>query len=286
MNQYLRPGSFQILPEIVKNLIIINILFFLAKITLANVYHYDLDDVLGMHYIGSEKFKPWQIVTYMFMHGNFGHIFFNMFAVWMFGSSLENYWGPKRFLTYYILTGFGAAFIHYGIVYYQLYPELKEIDSLIAKPELAAFADFFSEDRISQMNRDMMYHFRQNYMQLIQYRDAGENQKVTQAIVDVMSQYRTDMLNAPVIVGASGALFGLLLAFGMIFPNTLIYIYFAIPVKAKYFVIGYGLLELYSGLSNNMNDNVAHFAHLGGMLFGFILLKFWQKTDRNNFYRF
>lgn len=114
-----------------------------------------------------------------------------------------------------------------------------------------------------------------------------DNSAAMKLSVDYMQQFRSDMLNAPVVVGASGAVFGLLLAYGMIFPNNLIYIYFVIPLKAKYFVVVYGLIELFSGVANMRGDNVAHFAHLGGLLFGFILIMFWryQRWRRNKFYR-
>ena len=207
---------FQILPPVVKNLLIINVLLFITTGVLqGSIFNINLTETLGLHYWKSDLFKPWQIITYMFMHGNMTHIFFNMFAVWMFGSQIENRWGSKRFLNYYLLTGFGAAFLHYIIFHFQTLPNMPE-------------------------------YFQYQYMQ------------------------------ETVVIGASGSLFGILLAFGVLFPNTLLYLYFAIPIKAKYFVIGYGLLELFSGLSNNPNDNVAHFAHLGGMLFGIIIFGYWK----------
>ena len=169
-----RPSNFSELPEVVKNLLIINGLFFLATISLDN-FGLDLVKIFGLHQFQSPDFRPHQIVSHLFMHGDFTHLFFNMFALWMFGKILENVWGAKRFLTFYIVTGIGAAFVHLLI-------------------------------------------------------------------------------------------------------NTLLYIYFAIPIKAKYFVLAYGILELYSGISNNPADNVAHFAHLGGMIFGYFLIKYWRKN--------
>jgi len=221
-------------PMVVKNLLIINVLFFLAKLTLK----VDLDQLLGLHFPTAPNFKVWQPITYMFMHGDVMHIFFNMFGLWMFGRQLENYWGPKRFLTYYLITGIGAAIVHFTVFYFT---QLQPFEARLA----LSFAPGSDE-----------YRF------LIE-----------------------EALNAQVVVGASGALFGLLLAYGMLFPNTeLMLIFFPVPIKAKFFVIGYGLLELYSGLQNNPMDNVAHFAHLGGMLFGFILIKYWNKTMRNRMY--
>ena len=230
-----RPTSFRELPEMIKNLLIINGLLFLATISLES-YGIDLTQLLGLHQFQSEDFMPHQLITHFFMHGNFTHLFFNMFALWMFGKILENVWGAKRFLIYYMITALGAAALHLAVSQYQIYELSNEVPNLIelAKKGL--------------------------------YNPSNEN-----------SLRLTQLVTTPT-VGASGAVFGILLAFGMLFPNTLLYIYFAIPIKAKYFVMIYGALELYLGLSNNPADNVAHFAHLGGMLFGFLLLKYWQKN--------
>ena len=231
-----RPTSFRELPEIIKNLLIINGLLFLATISLES-YGIDLRQLLGLHQFQSENFMPHQLITHFFMHGNFTHLFFNMFALWMFGKILENVWGAKRFLIYYMITALGAAALHLAVSQYQIYELSNEVPNLI---ELAKKG---------------------------RYNPSNEN-----------SLRLTQLVTTPT-VGASGAVFGILLAFGMLFPNTLLYIYFAIPIKAKYFVMIYGALELYLGLSNNPADNVAHFAHLGGMLFGYILLKYWQKNN-------
>ena len=238
---------FQILPPVVKNLLIINVLLWLATLVLkGSPFSIDLTQTLGLHYWKSELFKPWQIVTYMFMHDTqgFTHILFNMFAVWMFGTHLENRWGSKKFLNYYLLTGFGAAFLHYLIVHFQ----------------------------VINIEANM------NYEQIMTIVNEG---KGAAGISWSNARKLFFLYNTPV-VGASGSLFGILLAFGVLFPNTLLYLYFAIPIKAKYFVIGYGLLELFLGISNNPGDNVAHFAHLGGMLFGVIIFAYWK--IRNDYY--
>jgi membrane associated rhomboid family serine protease len=279
-----RPQRFNILPLVVKNLLILNGLFYLATLAFQNALNIDLSDMLGLHYPLSPKFKPYQLVTYLFMHGSFMHLFFNMFALWMFGNVLENYWGPKRFLTYYVVTGIGAAVIHYSIFYFQNQSTISFVAQYLANPDLKAFQDFIRLDNFQALSQDMIDHYNNTIPTL--YREALINSDISKATaisVDFMQQYRIDYLNAPVIVGASGSVFGILLAFGMLFPNTLLYIYFAIPIKAKWFVILYGAAELYSGISNQTGDNVAHFAHLGGMLFGFILIKLWQR-NRNSFY--
>lgn len=265
-NSY-RQNAFNQLPVVVKNLLIINILMFVLTFVFAGMFDIDLNDKLGLHFPTSQKFQPYQIVTYMFMHGNLPHLFLNMFALWMFGKSLEYQWGPKRFLIYYLITGIGAAICHYTIVYFQMQDALNFIDSYIANPSLSAFDEFASSVG-STMNS--------NYL-LNEY----SMKEALQISVDQVRDYRIALLNAPNIVGASGAVFGILLAFGMLFPNTeLMFLFLPIPIKAKWFVLAYGLIELFSGLRGAAGDNVAHFAHLGGMLFGFILLKYWQKNSK------
>ncbi|MBA3971773.1 MAG: rhomboid family intramembrane serine protease [Bacteroidetes bacterium] len=274
-----RPNKFSYLPLVVKNLLIINGLFFLATLAMAN-QGIDLEDKLGLHFPLSEKFQPYQLITYMFMHGGFMHLFFNMFALWMFGNTLENLWGPKRFLIYYLITGVGAALCHYTVVYFQITPTLNMIDAYIANPSLEAFKVFLESEDLKFTSMEMLKHYNDTIPTY--FNDAIASNDYAQALrisVDYMNIFKDDYLNAPVVVGASGSVFGILLAFGMLFPNTLLYLYFAIPIKAKWFVMAYGAMELFSGIRNNPGDNVAHFAHLGGMLFGFILIKYWQKKS-------
>ena len=223
-------GEFQILPPVVKNLLIINALFFLADVVLG-FKGIDLSHWLGLHYFQASGFAFWQPVTYMFMHGNFGHLFFNMFALWMFGAAVENYWGVKKFLIYYFVAGIGGALVY----------------------ELWQYIDF-------------------NYIMHVQdYSGVQISLKETISVDQFMNRFT--------MVGASGAVYGLLLAFGMLFPNSLIYIYFLIPVKAKWFVLIYGGIEvLYCIFASS--DGIAHIAHLGGMLFGLLLILLWKKRDR------
>jgi len=255
-----RPGSFRILPPIVKNLIIINALGFLAYGAFGYAFRIDLNDFLGLHFFMAEKFSPFQYVSYMFMHGGLGHIFFNMFALWMFGNALENYWGGKRFLTYYMVTGIGAALIHTVVIYIDMMPLISEVDAFIQNP---------SGEASNELRQYYSYFLSDVYV-------SDDNNLV-------LPMFREWLLNRPVVVGASGAVYGLLLAFGMLFPNSVIYLYFAIPIKAKYFVLMYGALELYSGIQGSPGDNVAHFAHLGGMLFGYFMIKHWQKNPTNKY---
>lgn len=232
------------LPVVVKNLIVINVLMLLATA----VFGDQMSKLFAGYYIGSPNFMPWQIVTHMFMHGGFMHLLFNMFALYMFGVTLERVWGPKRFLIYYMATGLGAFFLHFLVIHFQIQNQLaimspEQIDLVMTKgAELLPYENFRDPD----MNR-------------------------LNALINIG------------VVGASGAVFGILLAFGMLFPNTELMLLFPpIPIKAKVFVLIYGAIELYMGLQN-ANDNVAHFAHLGGMIFGYFILKFWQKR-KDNFY--
>ena len=188
--------------------------------------------MLGLHFFMASDFKIYQFVTYMFMHGGFAHLFFNMFALWMFGMTLERVFGPKRFLIYYMVCGIGAGLVQELVQYI-------EFESVLA---------------------------------------AYERVDIGSAIIP-MSEY----LNLMNTVGASGAVYGILLAFGMLFPNQGMFVFpFPFPIKAKYFVIIYILIELLLGFQGH--DNVAHFAHLGGMLFGFLLIKYWRKKNKNEYY--
>ncbi|TVQ83391.1 MAG: rhomboid family intramembrane serine protease [Bacteroidetes bacterium] len=270
--QQFRPGGFTLLPPVVKNLLIINGLFFLATIALGNAFGIDLYRVLGLRFPGAQDFAPYQFITYMFMHGDFYHLFFNMFALWMFGNVLENVWGPKRFVVYYFVTGLGAALLHYAILYWQLFPTFMAVNSLLENPDHESLRAFFESDLFRVVSLDNYRLFLRDYNSLI---NSSPNEAMVTA-VNFLNQYRVDLLNAPVVVGASGAVFGILLAFGLLFPNSLIYLFFAIPIKAKYFVMIYGGLELYFGISRP-GSNIAHFAHLGGMLFGFLLIRYWRK---------
>lgn len=217
------------IPTVTKNLLIINVLVFLATIV-AQTYGIDLARYLGLHFFLADNFNIAQLITYMFMHGGFTHLFFNMFALWMFGRILEQVWGPKRFLFYYLLCGIGAGFIQEIVQYIHYEMVLSAYDSV----------------------------------------NTGYS-------VIPMKEY----LNMMTTVGASGAVYAILLGFGMLFPNQPLFIFpLPFPIKAKYFVIGYALIELYAGFANNPGDNVAHFAHLGGMIFGFILIMYWRKKTK------
>jgi membrane associated rhomboid family serine protease len=226
------PDSF---PPIVKNLIIINVMVFLAQLTFESNATFNLENMFALHDLHSVFFKPHQLITHLFMHGGISHLFFNMFALWMFGRTLENFWGSKRFLMFYISCGLGAAILHLLFLYIEMEPIMNIFYSLPLDQQAS--------------------------------------------IVDSP----TFKINIPTL-GASGAVFGCLAAFAYLFPNTMFYVYFLLPIKAKWFVLIYGAIELGLAIRNSAGDNIAHFAHLGGALTGFIIVLIWNKTGRKRFY--
>jgi membrane associated rhomboid family serine protease len=278
LDQY-SPTGFRVLPPVVKNIIIINILFFLATFGLGSALNLELTDILGLHYFASSKFEPYQFITYMFMHGGFSHIFFNMFALWMFGSVLENVWGPKKFIFFYFFAGIGAALTHYLIFYFQINPVVQHMDLFINNPTLANLQQFVAmhQFRISETSGDILPLFEQFEKSFSILQQDPTNPQALQVAVNFITDYKEYYLNIPVVIGASGAIYGLLLAFGMLFPNSIIFLYF-FPMKAKWFVIIFGVFELGSGFFDT--GNVAHFAHLGGMAFGFLLMIYWKWRDK------
>jgi membrane associated rhomboid family serine protease len=266
---------------VVKNILIINGIMFLLTVVLESKFGIDLNGKLGLHIPGSDEFRPWQLITYMFMHGSFEHIFFNMFALWMFGSAMENYWAPGRFLLYYLITGIGAGTIQWLVFYIDQKAVLDALSAYAQNPGIEAFKNLIQQGNIQIVagteTETYFHQFVSRYDTLM----AADNPKqALQVSVEFVDWYKGYLLNLPVVVGASGAVFGLLLAYGMTFPNTTIYLYFAIPIKAKYFVILYGALELFLGLKSGGSDNVAHFAHLGGMLYGILLILYWRRKER------
>ena len=231
------------IPTITKNLLIINVLAFLAgyalkSVSLSGGMPIDLNDVFGLHFFLASDFKVYQLITYMFMHANLEHIFFNMFALWMFGCVVENVWGPKKFLFYYISCGVGAGLFQ----------------------ELAQFCSFY-----------LTIH--------------GQDPSISVLALPEVAAQVGAVLNSWTTVGASGAIYAILLAFGMIFPNERIFIFpLPIPIKAKWFVMIYAAVELFSAMATS-GDGVAHIAHLGGMLFGFFMIRYWRHHVENGYGR-
>jgi len=240
-----RTSGFSGTPPVVKNLIIINVLMLLANFAFNN----QLNFKLGLYYFNSEHFEPYQLVTHMFMHGGFAHLFFNMFALWMFGRVLESVWGMKRFFIYYFVSGLGAAFLHLMVNHIQ------------------------AQSIISQLPEETINEVMTKGQDLIlQQRNWAHPLKGKLNAI----------MNVPT-VGASGAVFGILIGFGMLFPNTrLILLFPPIPIKAKYFVLILGGVELFLSVTQP-GSGIAHIAHVGGMLFGFIMIKIWN-LNKNSFY--
>lgn len=250
MSEY-RPGGFQILPPVIKNLIIINVLVFVAANFTGATIHDFFYTNFSLYHWNSPLFRPWQFITHLFMHGEYGkggisHVFFNMFALWMFGNVIENTLGAKKFLIFYFVCGLGAAFCHLMVFTWENAALIQQFNSYTS----------------------------------------GQQAQAVQQLIDSNFTYgnpaAVPMVNP--MVGASGAIFGVLFAFGYLFPNLMIYVYFLFPIKAKYFVAIYAIIELFSGFRNNPTDNVAHFAHLGGMLFAFLLLKAWKLNGKRSLY--
>jgi len=229
MNTF-RTSPFANIPPVVKNLLIINIIFFIATLLFEKGGSSPLVEWLGVYYFDSPHFRIWQVITYMFMHGGFAHILFNMFALFTFGTALEYIMGSKRFLNFYLITGIGALGLQFLV-------QAAEVYNIIGNVAIRSTASIQITEQQMSIIRDI---------------------------------YSSPML------GASGAIFGLLIAFGMLFPDAELFIIpIPVPVKAKYIIPVYILLELFLGVAQFAGDSIAHFAHLGGALFGFILVKMW-----------
>lgn len=260
----------------VKNLLIINVLAFAASYALRNTF--DANNLLGLHYFQAQSFGVWQFVTYMFLHGDWSHLFFNMFAVFMFGRVIEQVWGTKKFLVYYFATGIGAGIVQQAALWFDVAPFLQGVDACLSSLNSESLSDFlvtvgqpFSVE--SQMS---LRSFVEQYDAVVGYNPTQAERLARTFLLDYQLLY----IDSRITIGASGAVFGLLLAFGMLFPNMQIMLLLPpIPIKAKYMVIGYGVIELFAGVANTQFDNVAHWAHLGGMLFGFILIKKWKERS-------
>jgi len=233
---------FNQLPVVTKNILLINIILFLGCEAIPA-----LKEPLTGFYFESDSFRIWQIITHMFMHGGVAHLFMNMFGVYMFGALLESYWGAKKFLNYYLVCGLGAFGLHQLISYFEIHHLISQMPSELVNEVL-------TNGRLALME--------------------------SKNFVDKDAAQLNLALNVG-LVGASGCLFGLLIAYGMLFPNSeLMLLFIPFPIKARYFVIGYGAIELLLALADRQGDNVAHYAHIGGMLIGYVILKFWQRQGR------
>ena len=239
------------LPQVTKNILILNIIFFIASFFLGT-QGINLIEDFGAHYVNSPLFEPFQVVTHFFMHADFFHILLNMWIFVILGAHLEKIWGPKRFFIFYLISAF-AAFGLFNLI------GVYEIESLISQIENNGIAI----EELSQMTQ-------------AKFDSLPKRNQIA------IEKYLT-MINTP-MVGASGAIFGVMAAFTILFPNTVFYLYFAIPVKAKYLVGAYLVYTLYMIIYPNDLDNTAHLAHLGGAVAGGIMVLYWRKKDRSNFW--
>jgi rhomboid-like protein len=249
---------------VITNLIIINALLYLLKATLMPEV---LDQHLGLYNFSSPNFRPWQLLTHMFMHADFGHLLGNMFGLFMFGNTLERLWGPQRLLFYYLATGLGAAFLQQGVNAWEFHRHMAQ---------LAPYG--FSVSDIQHLSRlPMDKEFMMNALQELYERSGVTDQMAADVMGGQVMSAAGDLLGP--MIGASGAVFGILIGFGMMLPNEVIYAPgLFIPLKAKYVVAIYGLIELFQGVRPMAGDSVAHYAHLGGMIFGYLLMRYWKRT--------
>ncbi|QZE14335.1 rhomboid family intramembrane serine protease [Halosquirtibacter laminarini] len=255
-------------PPAVRGLLIANVIMFIlsyfAKDTFMRYF--------ALYQPTSDYFMPHQLITHLFMHGSITHIFFNMFALWMFGRILEQVWGSKRFLIYYFVTGLGAALLHTLVNYIEIHSITEAGKALMNTPSPGLLEDF--------VHKYLKYPSTELTEFMYRFAEKPKDPDYTGTIPSIVDGIINLKENIPT-VGASGAVYGVLLAFGVLFPNTELMLLFPpIPIKAKYMVIGYAVIELVLGLASP-GSNIAHFAHLGGMIFGWILLKYWNTNSRN-----
>ena len=244
-----------------KNILIINGVIFL----LTGGY---IIEEFGLRYILSDNFKPYQFLTYMWIHAGFGHLFSNMFAVIVFAPILEKVWGSRKFFTFYLITGIGAGILYSGVNFYENYSLELEVRSYQSNPNPDSFRKFILDNSKEYYNQ--LYDF------ISGYTDNPSDKGYIKESIDITNTILRSNNDVP-MVGASGAVFGILLAFAMLFPNMqLMLLIPPIPIKAKYLVLVYGLYEIWSEFNRMPGDNVAHLAHLGGMLIGYVILRYWK----------
>lgn len=256
------------LTPVVRALLIMNVLvYFVTNETIIEQF--------GLHSFLSDLFNPIQLLTHMFLHGSLGHIFSNMIGLIVFGPMLETFWGPKRFTFFYFFCGLGAALLFSGVNYFEMRDAYTAIQSYRAEPGYDAFSAFIDQSAGSYYERLLPF--------IEQFKRFPNDSKNIQDSISIVNRIFTNQVDQP-MVGASGAIFGIIMGFGLLFPNTQLFLLFPpIPIKAKYLVIFYGAYEIYSEINRQQGDNIAHFAHIGGMLFAFILIKYWG-SQRKTFY--
>jgi membrane associated rhomboid family serine protease len=263
------------LTPVVKVLLLINVGVFAVGSL------FGLQDVIvhyfALRYINAELFAPYQFVTYMFLHADFYHLLGNMFALFVFGPALEHLWGSKNFLTYYMVCGLGAAILFGAIDYVEKSKVENDTKSFINAPTPDKFSDYVAS------NIPVEWGQAYNIASRLEprYYEAPDNSSIISECKDLVSSFYSIISNVPML-GASGAVFGILIGFGLLFPNTVLVLLFPpIPVKAKYLVAFYAVYEIFYGIRQVPGDNVAHYAHIGGMLVGYLLIRFWLRAGNN-----
>lgn len=257
----------------VRNLLIANILFFVAQTSLLPL----ITQVGSLYPIGSPYFFPWQFFTYMFLHGSWMHLLSNMFGLISFGPLLEQRWGASRFLTFWLICGVGAGVLYEGVRAYEIHQLKTAYTTVVNSGDAADYDEYMRKSGVQQPSDEAAAAALQRN---------PTDQALRQAVIERVRQVQDYITNSRSggMLGASGALFGILFAFAYLFPNTELFLLFIpFPIKAKYFVFFYAAYELYAGVYRTPGDNVAHFAHLGGLVIGFVVLKFWER-GRERFY--
>ncbi len=269
-------GFLNNLTPVVKNLLLINLLFFVGQWAFASGLRIDLNEYLALHYVTSTHFGAWQIVSYMFMHGGFSHIFFNMFSLMIFGPLIEQRIGSSKFLMYYIVCGIGAGLTQIGAYAYEISQYSEAIDKVMNTPTVPAIQEFINTQGAFSMESGIkLQAFINTYNETLTSQGQASAASIARTFFPELQQLYID---SHATVGASGAVFGLLLAVAMIFPNLPMFLMFVpIPIKAKYFVAIYTVIELVFGVADFSFDNIAHWAHLGGMLYGLVILLYWRR---------
>jgi len=272
--QRIEPRRWDAMPVVVKNLIIINALVFLAIFAFQRAFNIDLYSLLGLHYPGSAAWEPWQLLTFQFMHSNtdLWHIGLNMLSLWMFGAVLENIWGAKRFLAFYITCGVGAALAFLGVAYLRYHGLADAIDAFAAEPsvdnlKILAQGNFYDIARMTKLQTQLL----EKYDLLSKLAPGADRGLRLNELSDSIQNYYDSAINGILVVGASGGVAGVVTAFALFFPTSKLYLYLIIPVQARFIIIGYAAYELFNAIWGG-GSGIAHEAHLGGMLTGLIFV--------------
>ena len=277
MNEF-RPSRFELLPPVIKNLVIINVLVLIAQNTIGKQLAFSIDNVFALHSWKSTLFQPWQLVTHMFMHSGPMHIFGNMINLWFFGATLENLWGGKRFLVFYVVCGLGAALLQLLSLNYEAAHLTKQYLDLLAIREnnptnaVDSMLSYINSHNIS---------IKQEWIQYLSINH--DNPDAPGKLLEGFLGSCKSKIDTATI-GASGAVFGVMAGFAYLFPNDYLYLNFFIPIKVKWYVLGYFCFELFASIKNSAGDDVAHWAHIGGAIIGLLLVMTWNKTNRKTFY--